>query len=122
MGDNSLLTIPTGFITNFGSIPRPVRGFLNRMGKSLRAFVVHDWLYSTNNGTTLKQRHCDDILYVLSREDGESWLDAQSINKGLMCGGWTCFKKSKPRVEPVAESVIKSIATDNHYHIERYGI
>ena len=121
MEDGRILTIPCGFKTNFGSIPKPVRPFLNRMGKSLRGFVVHDWIYSSNCGLNLKQRECDEILYVLGREDGESWFDAQSINKGLLLGGWTCFDKSKVRVEPVAESVIKAIATDNHYRIERYG-
>jgi len=121
MTDRRILTIPCGFKTNFGSIPSPVRGFLNRMGKSLRAFVVHDWLYSSNCGWEFTQRECDEILYLLSREDGESWCDAQAINKGLLLGGWTCFDKSKVRVEPVAESVIKSIANDNRYRIERYG-
>lgn len=122
MADRSILTIPAGFKTNFGSIPRPVRSFLNRMGKSLRAFVVHDWIYSSNCGLKLNQRECDEILYILGREDGESWIDAQAINKGLLLGGWACFDKSKVRVEPVAESVIRTIATDNHYRIQKYGL
>jgi hypothetical protein len=121
MEDNSILTIPAGFKTNFGSIPRPVRSFLNRMGKSLRAFVVHDWLYSSNCGVKLSQRQCDEVLYNLGREDGESWCDAQAINKGLLFGGWTCYHKSNVKVEPVAESVIKFIANSNHYRIEQYG-
>lgn len=122
MPDRRILTIPCGFKTNFGSIPKPVRPFLNRMGKSLRAFVVHDWLYSSNCGFDFKQRECDSILYTLGREDGESWFDAQAINKGLALGGWTCYDKSKVRVEPVSESVITAIATDNHYRIQRYGL
>jgi hypothetical protein len=118
--DGTLLRIPPGFITNFGSIPKTLRSFLNRMGKSLRAFVVHDWTYSTNCGMSLKQRKCDSLLYTLSRQDREGYFSAQSINKGLMFGGWTCYKKSKPKIEPVSESVIKAIANDNRYRIEPY--
>ena len=122
MEDRRILTVPAGFKTNFGSIPRPVRPFLNRMGKSLRAFVVHDWLYSSNCGWDYKQRECDSILYDLGREEGESWCDSQAINKGLLLGGWTCYHKSKVRVEPVSECIIKAIANDNHYRIEKYGL
>ena len=102
-GRNEL--IPAGFITNFGSIPKPCRSFLNRMGKSLRAFVVHDWFYSKGEGD-YKQRECDRILYDLSRLDGESWFDAQMINKGLAVGGWACYKKSEARKETVSKKPI----------------
>ena len=121
MEDNRILTIPAGFKTNFGSIPSPVRPFLNRMGKSLRAFVIHDWLYSLNCGFDIPQRKCDKILYSLGRDDGESWCDSQAINKGLLLGGWTCYKKSKPIIHPVSDSVIKFIANSNHFRVEKYG-
>ncbi len=122
--DNSLLIIPSGFVTNFGSIPKPVRCFLNRMGKSLRAFVVHDWLYSVipSNYLKLPQRECDEILYTLGRYDGESWFKAHAINKGLVIGGWCCYKKTKPIIKPVSETTLKYIANSNRYNIERKGI
>ena len=122
-GDGKLVTIPAGSVTNFGSLPRPVRPFLNRMGKSLRAYVVHDWLYSklpNRLGINLSQRQCDKVLFDLSLEDNESWVSAQAINKGLLLGGWTHFKKSKPIVKPVSKSVIKYIIESNRYQTERW--
>lgn len=116
--DNSLLIIPAGFVTNFGSIPRALRGCLNPMGASLRAFVVHDWLYSKGKGKW-KQRQCDEFLYDLGREDGEGWWAAQSINKGLAIGGWACYKKSPAKMEKVSESTLRYIAHCNGYKLEK---
>jgi hypothetical protein len=91
------------------------------MGKSLRAFVVHDWLYSIKCGYPMPQRKCDAILYQLGLQDGESWFDAQSINKGLALGGWTCYKKSKPIVKPVSRSVLVNICESNRYRLKEWS-
>mgnify|MGYP003626607069 CR=1 FL=1 len=119
--DGARLVIPSGFVTNFGSIPKITKSILERMGKSLRAFVVHDWLYSKQLSIHYKQRVCDKILYDLSREDGESWWDAQMINKGLSVGGWYNFKNNLPKVEEVSFKVINTIARSNGYRIEKVG-
>ena len=119
--NGKILTVPSGFVSNFGSISKPLRPFLNRMGNSLRAYVVHDWLYSAlpeREEYGFSQRECDKILYNLSLEDGESFISAQTINKGLLLGGWTHFKKNKPVVKPVSRSVLKFIVESNKYHLE----
>jgi len=38
------VTVPIGFPTDFASLPRPVRGLINRNGKSRPAAVIHDYL------------------------------------------------------------------------------
>lgn len=122
--DGRLLFIPAGFVTNFGSIPRFMRFMLDRMGKSIVAFVVHDWLYSILLDSwwpfnDLSRSDCDHILYQLSIQDGESWTDAQLINKGLKLGGWACFKKSDPIMQQPKESVISYMAECNGYKITK---
>ena len=114
--DDKIYKIPAGFVTNFGSIPRIFRPMLNKMGKSLRAFAVHDWLYSYGVDIFGSQRECDKALYELSRLDDESWINANLINKGLLIGGWTCYNKNKPRIEKVSKSVIKYICKCNKFH------
>ncbi|MAF25305.1 hypothetical protein CL634_06985 [bacterium] len=115
--DGSLVTVPSGFKTNFGSLPRVTKSVLSRMGNSLRGYVFHDWSYSKNTTLNLKQRECDAILYTLSREDGEGYFSAKAINYGLACGGWTAYKKSSPRVKKVDRRVVEEIAVSNGYKL-----
>ena len=49
--------------------------------------------------------------------DGESWFDAQAINKGLALGGWICYKKSEARKESVSKKTLDFIAMSNFYRI-----
>lgn len=39
------IDVPAGEITDFGSIPRPLRWLVNPVGKSGKAYVIHDRLY-----------------------------------------------------------------------------
>jgi len=39
------ITIPAGFITDFASIPRPLRIFLPEWAKYNKSSPIHDWLY-----------------------------------------------------------------------------
>lgn len=41
---DKLVVVPTGFKTDFASLPRFARVFINRNGKSRPAAVVHDYL------------------------------------------------------------------------------
>lgn len=90
-----LIQVPVGFVTDFGSIPKAFRSILSRSGKSLRAFIIHDYLYSKGVMDHIKQRDCDEILYQLSIKDGESSWKAYLINKGLLAGGWYNFNKKE---------------------------
>jgi len=126
--DGRIITIPAGFVTNFGSIPAAVKSFLDRMGLSLRWFVLHDLGYSILKGfmngaydqfDDITQTEWDDILLDGSRQDGESLLDSRAINIGLDFGGWMCFKDSTPVIETVSESVLTHIAESNGYKLTK---
>lgn len=124
--DGRIIVIPAGFVTNFGSIPAAVRSFLDRMGLSLRWFILHDFGYSILKGfrngiydefENISQTTWDDILLEGSQIDGEGWLDARAINFGLDIGGWTCFKDSAPVIEKVSEKLLRYIAQSNEYRL-----
>jgi hypothetical protein len=116
MPDNSIECIESGFVTNFGSIPRPMRITLDRMGKSLRAYVFHDMFYS-KGFKKYKQRECDKFLYDLSRDDGESWWSAQKINKGLAIGGWANFRKTPAKFRPIDKETLQYITKSNGFKL-----
>jgi len=117
MPDNTIECVESGFVTNFGSIPRAMRISLDRMGKSLRGYVFHDKIYS-KDFEKYKQRECDQFLYDLSRDDGESWWSAQKINKGLALGGWANFRKTDAKFRPISKETLEYIAESNGYKLK----
>lgn len=126
MANGRILAIPAGFVTNFGSIPKALQSFLNKMGHSLLPFVLHDFLYSIllnefADFNDYTQEECDDLLFDLGREFGESWCAAVAINTGLDIGGFTCYKKSEPIFEEVSESVLSYICHSNGYQLAKNG-
>ena len=53
-----------GFVTDLASIPRPLRWLINPNGKSRRAAVLHDFLYT---GQHLSRKEGDKVLrYIIS--------------------------------------------------------
>jgi hypothetical protein len=94
-----------------------MRMTLDRMGKSIRAFVFHDKIYS-KDFTRFKQRECDKFLYDLSRDDGESWWSAHKINKGLALGGWANFRKTDAKFRPIDRESLMYIAESNGFKLQ----
>lgn len=126
MSNGRILSIPSGFVTNFGSIPKALQSFLNKMGHSLLPFVLHDFLYSIllrnfADFNDYTQEECDDMLFDLGREFGEGWCAATAINTGLDIGGFTCFKKTEPVFEEISESVLHHICNSNGYQLAKDG-
>ncbi|CAN5611526.1 hypothetical protein BH10PSE5_BH10PSE5_01400 [soil metagenome] len=46
-GSGETIIVPTGFVTDLASIPRPAWWIYPPDGQWLKAAVVHDWLYAT---------------------------------------------------------------------------
>lgn len=55
----SVIKVPTGFQTDFASIPRPLWPVLPPTGRYGKAAVLHDYLYSTQ---TESRRYADAIF------------------------------------------------------------
>jgi len=96
-------TIPAGFVTDFASIPKFSRVTINRIGKAVMAYVIHDWL-RTDKGQLMKTKKCDKVLYILSIQLGESWYTSNKVYYSLRGFGWTAsvgdnqFSKVDPKV------------------------
>ena len=89
-GKIELIEVPTGFPTDFASIPRvPIFWWLTR-GIMQRPAVIHDWLYTTGE---YERETCDLIFLEAGR--------AESVNIALRGGmyaavrmfGWTKYNK-----------------------------
>lgn len=87
---------PVGFVTDFGSIPRPLWGIpnLSPTGKYRRAYVVHDQLYgvpvvrSQTGLRVIDRAEADAVLKEALGVLGASWLTRLGIWGAVRVGGW----------------------------------
>lgn len=92
-----LVRVPAGFRTDLASIPRLLRPFFNRNGKSKKAAVIHDYLYddeevdAINRG--LNQEQCDGLFYEALLECGVGKVAAYMYWLGVRLGGFLSFRK-----------------------------
>jgi len=100
--NNATVTIPAGFITNFGSVPKWARWLIDVGDESLMGFILHDWLYSNHYARSselrfilqLSQRQCDDILLQMCALNGQDGIERYLTYLGVRIGGRREFRKS----------------------------
>ena len=68
-------TVKKGFVTDGGSIPRPLWFFLNPTGQGMAAYVIHDWLYTTHE---LSRLESDKVLSDLLIKLDIGWFPSLS--------------------------------------------
>jgi len=64
------LVIPAGFVTDFASIPRRLRGFISKLGPHLCPAIVHDYLYWTQSCSRVRT---DEIFLEMMKDFDVSW-------------------------------------------------
>lgn len=108
------LEVPRGFITDFASIPRPVRALpgFNVNGPSRPAAVLHDWLYCMHGRVAvtdsqdyavhmeLTRKECDLLFHQGLVSLGERLDIAWAMYQGVRAGGWYYWNKRKDGIKP----------------------
>ena len=92
ISDSILLEIPAGFVTDGASIPKFYRWRFSRLGKYVRAAVVHDWLYRMG-GEGLTRKQCDQVFLVLMRQDGVGDWASKVMYRAVRVGGRGSYKE-----------------------------
>jgi hypothetical protein len=73
-------TIPTGFSTDFGSVPKLARSIITNVSVYDRAYLLHDWMYSTlYNGPAVSFTKVNRMLRANLRYLGMSYFDAYLV-------------------------------------------
>lgn len=91
-----LVRVPIGFRTDLASIPPFLRPFFNRNGKSKKAAVVHDFLYSDEVDVfnrALSRKECDLVFYEALIECKVAEFKARLFYYGVRLGGFMFFRK-----------------------------
>jgi hypothetical protein len=82
------ITVPSGYKTDFASIPQPFWIILPKDGKYDGAAVIHDYIYGTHK---FDRKTCDQILLEAMKVLGVSWWKRSLIYSGVRLGGWTRY-------------------------------
>lgn len=60
--EEETITIPKGFITDFGSVPQIFQSFVSPIGKPTKAYVLHDYLCVKAKKGELSRKEADEIF------------------------------------------------------------
>lgn len=86
--------IPRGFITDLASIPRLMRPFFDRTGKSMKAAVLHDYLYCTSfTRVTLTRARADYLFLEALKACEVNLVERWAMYAGVRAGGWVYWNK-----------------------------
>lgn len=93
---DEIIIVPSGFITDFASIPRSVKAWINPVGKIKPAALVHDFLYSLR-GKYLDRNYsrskCDGIFLHIMEAVEMNWFQRNAAYAGVCIGGWVYWNK-----------------------------
>jgi hypothetical protein len=79
---------PTGYVTDFASIPRAVHFLISPFGKHAEAAVIHDWLYTMGERGDRKGRLRADRAFVKALRLLEvDWFKRQIMFWAVRMGG-----------------------------------
>lgn len=92
--EHGVITVPSGFSTNFASIQMLHNAFLFLLfalvsGYGNYAATVHDWLYTTGEVT---RKQADAVLYRALRAEGVARWRAWLMYAGVRIGGAKHYK------------------------------
>ena len=83
--------VPTGFKTDFASVPRLFWNILPPDGQYTQASVLHDFLYSKKNR---KRKECDLIFLEAMKILGVSWWKRKVMYRSVRLSGFIPWNKN----------------------------
>ena len=88
--DGEEILVPTGFHTDFSSIPRIVRSIIPVLGRQNKASVLHDALYVTKIRT---RAEADRIFLAAMRSSGVPLVKRSIMYVAVRIGGWVYWRR-----------------------------
>lgn len=97
IGSGDKIEVPIGFMTDLGSVPQVLWNLIPPIGKPLRGYVLHDWLYAKQDRSRAK---CDGVLLEAMGVAGVSFPKRWTIYIGVRAGGWIAWKEHIKNGDP----------------------
>lgn len=102
LGSGEKILVPAGFVTDFGSVPQLFWNIVSPIGKATGAFVLHDFLYATQERTRLVS---DAILLEALEVLEVNWFQRTLIYNGVRLGGFVAWAQNKKKLKVVLKPV-----------------
>jgi len=94
LADNRIITVPSGFETDFASVPRLFWRIVPPWGRYSPAAVVHDFLYHTG---MLRRSEADRIFLELMKRLSVPFWKRRMMYWAVRVGGWKAWNNSRKR-------------------------
>ena len=78
------VTVPTGFVTDYASVPRELRWLVGPQGRYSRATILHDYLYWVQ---VCSRKQSDNLLWIVMAQSGAPADKRVLIIDGVRLGG-----------------------------------
>lgn len=95
----AIITVPTGFTTDFASVPRLPIVYMMWGNRAHREAVLHDYLYRQGAIPHLDRYLCDELFRLAMISRGNPWWMAQCMYIGVRAAGWLYYKKGVLNVQ-----------------------
>lgn len=86
--DNTIISVPKGFITDFASVPFWLDGLIPSFGPWAKAAIIHDYLYATAGlRRGLSRAWCDRVFLEALKACGVSLWRRNAMWAAVRLGG-----------------------------------
>lgn len=93
-GQDHRLTIPEGFVTDFGSVPKKFRGQISNVSKFNKCWLLHDYMYDKSFEGNFSRSDCDILLRRNLEDFGMGYLDRWIVYYSVKYFGSKRFRKA----------------------------
>lgn len=94
LGIEYQITVPKGFTTDFGSVPKIVRPFISNTGKFNESYVLHDYCYSKDYiGPDFSKEDADCLLWLNLLDAGMNEIKANLVYDAVKVFGDSHWRK-----------------------------
>lgn len=85
--------VPTGFETDFASVPRVPIAYMFYGGRCHREAVIHDYLYRIDSVPAVEFTVANDVFLEAMKSRGKSWGVRYPMYWGVCSGGYFSYHK-----------------------------
>jgi len=90
-----LIKVPTGFQTDFASVPRVPFVYEFFGDRAHREAVLHDYLYRIDSIPLATYSQANAVFFEAMQERGKGPVVRYGMWWGVVLGGWTAYHKKK---------------------------
>lgn len=87
------IEVPTGFETDFASVPRVPVAYTLFGDRAHRESVIHDYLYREDSIPVVGRLQADGVFLEAMAERGKGFFVRYAMYWGVRVGGWTAYHK-----------------------------